>query len=81
VSASNTKVTRVDGGEVEAGLGVLVSTPEHVLVTWGEYADIGEADGEVRVLAAVDENGDDVTAHVAHVIAGAIAEARERGEI
>lgn len=81
MSASDTRVTRVDGGDVEVGLGVFASTPEHVLVTWGEYADTGEADGEVRVIAATSEDGDDVTAQVGHIIATAIAEARERGEI
>lgn len=78
---TNVIIRPVEGAEKEIGLGVIASTPPHIVVAWGEYADQGEADGEVRVIAAVDENGNDVSSRVAEVIANAVAAAISEGRI
>lgn len=67
-------VKEVPGSEHEAALGVMVSTPPHYVVAWGEYADQGEADGEVRVMAAVDADGIDITDSVASLVGRAVRE-------
>lgn len=74
-------VRKVPGAEVELGIGVMASTPPHFVVAWGEYAADGEADGEVRVMAAVDEDGVDITEKTARVIAGAISDAIDSGKL
>ena len=78
---SNVIVSEVPGAEVEIGMGVVASTPPHFIVAWGEYADMGEADGEVRVLAAADEGGNDITEKTARVVADAISLALEVGKL
>lgn len=78
---TNVIVRLVEGAEKEIGLGVIASTPPHIVVAWGEYADQGEADGEVRVMAAIDEGGNDVSSRVAEVIANAIDVAIAEGRI
>lgn len=78
---TNVIVRPVEGAEKEIGLGVLASTPPHIVVAWGEYADQGEADGEVRVMVAIDEGGNDVSSLVAEVIADAVAAAISEGRI
>lgn len=78
---SNVILKAVHGNETEVGLGIIVSTPWHVVVAWGEYAEQGEADGEVRVMAAIDADGGDVTLKVAQIIAEAIGYAIEAGKI
>lgn len=54
--------------EIEAG-DVLVQLPPHTVVALGEYADEGEPDVLVRVVHAVDEDGNDIAAEVARKIA------------
>lgn len=71
---TNVIVKEAPGAEQEAGMGVMVSTPPHYVVAWGEYADQGEADGEIRVMAAVDAEGNDITDSVASLVGGAIRE-------
>lgn len=78
---TNVIIRPVEGTEKEIGLGVFASTPPHIVVAWGEYADQGEADGEVRVMAAIDEGGDDVSSRVAEVIANAVDVAISEGSI
>lgn len=74
-------VRKVAGAEVEIGIGVMASTPPHIVIAWGEYADQGEADGDVRVIAAMDEGGNDIAAKVAEIVANAISVAIEQGDI
>lgn len=76
---SNVIVREVPGAETETGMGVIVSTPPHFVVAWGEYAADGEADGEVRVIAAVDEGGNDITEKTARLIADSITLGIESG--
>ena len=78
---TNVIIRPVEGAEKEIGLGVIASTPPHIVVAWGEYADQGEADGEVRVMAAIDEAGNDVSSLVAEVIANAVDVAISEGHI
>lgn len=78
---STTIIREVPGSETEIGMGVIASTPGHYVVAWGEYAADGEADGEIRVLSAVNEDGNDVTAEAARVVARAIGEAIEGGHL
>lgn len=71
----------VPGHETEVGMGVITSTPSHWVVAWGEYAAEGEADGEIRIMAAVDERGNDITEKVAVIVADAVDVAIEEGTI
>lgn len=74
-------VREVPGHENEIGMGVIASTPPHYVVAWGEYAADGEADGEIRIMSAVDEGGNDITSLVAEVVAQAVDSALDRGAI
>lgn len=78
---NNVILKPVHGNETEVGLGIIVSTPWHVVVAWGEYADQAEADGEVRIMTAIDADGDDITLKVAQIVADAIGYAIEDGRI
>ena len=79
--STRTIVREVPGDEKEIGLGVIASTPPHIVIAWGEYADQGEADGEIRIIAAVNEEGQDVTNRVARIVRDALDVALEEGEI
>lgn len=76
-----TIVREVPATEQEIGLGVIATTPPHIVIAWGEYADQGEADGEIRIIAAVDENGQDATDSVVRIVRAALDVALEEGEI
>lgn len=74
-------VRQVKGSESEIGLGIFASIPPHVQVSWGEYADWGEADGELRVMGATDGEGNDITLKFAKFVADAIGVAIDEGNL
>jgi hypothetical protein len=73
----STVIHNEPGREIEAG-DALVSLPPHTIVALGEYADQGEPDVLVRVVHAVNENGDDISDEVARKIAKALEPTDER---
>lgn len=71
---TNVIVRHVPGSETEVGMGVMAATPPHWLIAWGEYATDGEADGEIRVMAAISADGEDFSESIASLIAGFLAQ-------
>lgn len=78
---SNVIVRHVESAEIEIGLGVTARTPDHYVIAWGEYADQGEADGEIRVFDALDADGDPVTDRVIAAVRDVIELALQAGHI
>lgn len=76
-----TIIKAVSASEQEIGLGIYATTTAHWLVSIGEYADQGDADIDIRVLAAVDEGGNDISEKVAVAVAAAVEAAIEKGSI
>jgi|GEM_PF-4246257 len=69
---SNVHFVRAEEREVGD---VIVSCASHWAVAIGEYADQGEPDILVRIVHAVNEDGDDISEAIANTVATAIKEA------
>ncbi|MDY7542631.1 MULTISPECIES: hypothetical protein [unclassified Cryobacterium] len=75
----STIIKRVPSEEREIAMGITAATPDHWVVSIGEYADQGEADVDIRVLGAVDEGGNDISEHVAKLVAQSVENAISMG--